>query len=432
LSITIRSEIFALQTVYLAPFFNPFIANFFVIVDTSLNRLRAIVSHRPRVVLIAVWTALICSGCQLTRPANTLDNGLGNAAFLQHQTNSLVAPTGNNPDIQLASFTSHCDIGLPCDAGAAANFIPRELDKVTTPMYRIEPPDILTIDVQQNVSEQIHPLQAGDVVSLNVTGTFPEEPISGEYQVGLGGTVALGFSYGNVEVLGQTVSQAKSLIEAHLRQYVREPRVSMLLQGVAGIQPISGEHLVGPDGTVTLGQYGSVRVAGLALDEARAAIANHLSCNFANPRVSISVYAYNSKAIYIVTQGGGLGDNLVRLPYTGNETVIDALSQINGLSYVSSSRMWVARPNRDSGVSVMLPIDWEAITQQADVTTNYQLLPGDRVFIAHNRLVAFDSAVAKFTSPFERIFGFTLLGTGTASRLSGKVLNNTNGIGAVR
>ena len=326
----------------------------------------------------------------------------------------------NNAEIQQASFQSQCD------TGSVATFVPRELDKVTTPMYRIEPPDILTIDVQQNVSEDLHPLSSGDVVGINVTGTFPEEPIAGEYQVGLGGTIALGFTYGSVDVVGQTVPQAKSLLESHLRQYVREPQVSMSLRGVSGIQPISGEHLVGPDGTVTLGQYGSVRIAGMTLDEARVTVGKHLSKDFAEPRVSISVYAFNSKAVYIVTQGGGLGDNLVRLPYTGNETVIDALSQINGLSYVSSSRMWVARPNRDSGVNVMLPIDWEAITQKADVETNYQLLPGDRVFIAHNRLVAFDSAVAKVTSPLERIFGFTILGTGAASRLSGKVIQNPN------
>ena len=254
---------------------------------------------------------------------------------------------------------------------------------------------------------------------------FPDEPIAGEYQVELGGHIDLGYSYGSVPLAGLTIADAKTQIEAQLQTQLRGPRVSLSLRSVAGIQRISGEHLVGPDGTVTLGQYGSVRLTGLTLDESRMAIANHLSGSFADPKVSVSVYAFNSKSIYIVTQGGGLGDQLVRLSYTGNETVMDALSQINGLSYVSSSRMWVARPNREQGNAVMLPIDWEAITQQADVTTNYQLLPGDRVFIAHNKLVAFDSAIAKFTSPLERILGFTLLGTGTASRLSGKVLEKT-------
>jgi len=320
-----------------------------------------------------------------------------------------------------------------CDTDLNSPLIPRELDKVTTPMYRIEPPDILVIDVHQNVSQEVHPLQVGDIVSLSVSGTFPEEPISGQYQIGLDGGIDLGYSYGSVQVTVNTVGDATKLVENHLRAQLRSPIVSMSLVQAAGVQPIAGEHIVGPDGTVTLGQYGSVRLAGLTLEEAQQAIAIDLSDDFADPKVSISVYAYNSKAIYIVTQGGGLGDTLVRLPYTGNETVMDALSQINGLSYVSSSNMWVARPNRDSGNSLTLPIDWEAITQRADVTTNYQLLPGDRVFIAHDRLVAFDTAIAKLTSPLERILGFTLLATGTTARLHGKVLDKTNaGIGFSR
>ena len=81
----------------------------------------------------------------------------------------------------------------------------------------------------------------------------------------------------------------------------------------------------------------------------------------------------------------------------------------------------------------MLPVDWFAVTERGAAETNYQILPGDRVFIAEDRLVAFDTKIAKLTAPFERLFGFTLLGTGTATRLSGRVLQgggnpNNNGI----
>ncbi|MCC7339196.1 MAG: polysaccharide biosynthesis/export family protein [Pirellulaceae bacterium] len=310
-----------------------------------------------------------------------------------------------------------------CDA-RMLECLPRELDKVTVPTYRIEPPDVLTIDVVQQVAQSTYQLQIGDVLAITVMGAFPEEPIAGDYQIEAGGVVALGYGYGSVEIAGNTVGQAKLLIEQHLLEQLRDPQVSLSLRDVAQFQPISGEHMVGSDGTISLGQYGSVPLVGLTLDEARMAIADHLSPYFANPQVSVSVYAFNSKVYYIVTQGGGTGDGLVRLPFTGNETVMDALSQINGLSYVSSSRMWIARPQHDGQGSQILPIDWEGITQRAEVRSNYQILPGDRIFIAHNSLVAFDETIAKLTSPFERIFGFTLLGTGTVSRLSGKVLNN--------
>lgn len=41
-------------------------------------------------------------------------------------------------------------------------------------------------------------------------------------------------------------------------------------------RPIKGERLVRPDGTITLGYYGQVHVAGLSIGEARAKIVSHL------------------------------------------------------------------------------------------------------------------------------------------------------------
>lgn len=56
------------------------------------------------------------------------------------------------------------------------------------------------------------------------------------------------------------------------------------------------------------------------------------------------------------------------------------------------------------------------------MTTNYQLMPGDRVYVAEDKWVAFDTKVGKILSPFERMLGFSTLGADTATRFSGKVL----------
>ena len=63
-----------------------------------------------------------------------------------------------------------------------------------------------------------------------------------------------------------------------------------------------------------------------------------------------------------------------------SETVLDALSNIGGLSAVSSKKMWVARPApTECGHDQILPVDWCGITQKGQVKTNYQILPGDRL-----------------------------------------------------
>ena len=111
------------------------------------------------------------------------------------------------------------------------------------------------------------------------------------------------------------------------------------------------------------------------------------------------------------------------MPIKGNETVLDAISNINGFGQTSSTKMWMARPGPENmSHRDIMPIDWQGITKYGDVTTNYQLMPGDRVYIAEDKLVAFDTGIGKIISPFERMMGFSILGADTATRFSGKVL----------
>ena len=86
---------------------------------------------------------------------------------------------------------------------------------------------------------------------------------------------------------------------------------------------------------------------------------------------------------------------------------------VSTLSAASSS---IAIPNSSSKEATN-SIDWMAITREGDPSTNYQLLPGDRLFIAHDRLTALNALIVKVTLPIERIFGFTLLGSQTIQNL---------------
>ena len=88
----------------------------------------------------------------------------------------------------------------------------------------------------------------------------------------------------------------------------------------------------------------------------------------------------------------------------------------------ASKKIWIARPTDEPGKVQVLPVKWEDITAQASTGTNYQIMPGDRIFIAEDKLIALDTSLGKIFAPVERIFGFTLLGTGTVTRLSGNVL----------
>jgi polysaccharide export outer membrane protein len=317
-----------------------------------------------------------------------------------------------------------------CDA--ALTDIPTEMQKVSIPPYRVEPPDILSIEAVNNIRPASDPLRAGDELVIRASNTFPIDPagdpvqnefktINGLYRVQTDGTVDLGPEYGSVIVEGLTVRQSRAAVDRHLRDNagLNDPKVAVYLPNVNGKQLISGEHLIRPDGTVSLGVYGSVYVNGMTLDRVKATVEEHLSHYIHQPEVQVDVLAYNSKVVYIISDGAGSGESVVRVPFTGNETVLDAMSQVDGLSEVAAkNNIWVARPGpHGSDVTQKMYVDWRGITQDAVTTTNYQLLPGDRIYVKADTLIATDTFIAKVTVPLSRLFGVTLLGNGTVQAL---------------
>jgi|GEM_PF-567591 len=296
---------------------------------------------------------------------------------------------------------------------------PAELSKISLPDYIIEPPDVLLIEELTTVPREPLEIKGRDVLQIVVLGAPPERPIAGQYQVEGDGFVNLGPGYGRVNVGGLTTDEAAEEIRQQLLLELQAAQVAVTLPCPSGGgQFVTGQHLVGPDGTVNLGQYGRVYVAGMTLDAAREAVQERLSRYFENPRVTVDIFVYNSKYFYVIVEGGGAGDQVIRIPVTGNEMVLDAISQIGGIGQVSSKKMWISRPSpAGSGCDQILPIDWDAITRGANPTTNYQLLPGDRLFVAENHLIAWTTLISTFTRPFETMIGFTLLSGQTVQML---------------
>jgi protein involved in polysaccharide export with SLBB domain len=137
----------------------------------------------------------------------------------------------------------------------------------------------------------------------------------------------------------------------------------------------SALHLVGPDGRINLDKWGTVYVAGMHLDEAQEATREAIGKHVALPDVSIYILAFNSKVYYVITPAAGGGNNVAQFQYTGNETVLDAIAQIGGISMPSASKVSVARPNET------LQVDWQKIASGKSTATNYCLMSGDRVVV---------------------------------------------------
>ncbi len=209
--------------------------------------------------------------------------------------------------------------------------------------------------------------------------------------------------------------QPKSKTSAAMKSgpaHVVEPPDLVIVEVLEALpgRPISGERLVRPDGTMSLGFYGDLHVAGLTLPEIKEKIVHHLQQYLTDelldlivldeatgepiidpatkapkrrdPKDSMSVFvdvtAYNSRNYYIQGDVQFPG----RLPYTGGETVLDVLQFVGGLMpSADRARIRLIRSFPKGSPVQDLPVDYDQITMGTDSSTNYQILPGDRLVV---------------------------------------------------
>ncbi|MCI0700962.1 MAG: polysaccharide biosynthesis/export family protein [Planctomycetia bacterium] len=314
--------------------------------------------------------------------------------------------------------------------------VPNERQKSILGDYVIESPDLLQIDLLYAVPKPPYRIQPLDVLLINVAGLPEGEQIAGLYPVEPDGVVTFGGRSKSVKVAGMTLDEARIAIQKHLDGIWEKAKVvTVAVAEGRGVQLVRGQHLVRPDGKVSLGSYGSVVVAGYTVTEAKALIEEHLKQFLQSPEVVVNVIGYNSKVYYIIFDFGGAGQQIIRLPVTGNDTVLDAISQVNGLTAVSDPKnVWVARSAGPGEADQILPVDWHAMTRRGRSESNYQLLPNDRIFVKAYRMTTVDVVLARVLSPFERAFGFTLLGAAMYNGLlnaggSGGSIGGIGGIG---
>ena len=375
-------------------------------------------------------------GCNAQYPITGMD---GQFQAGQVQAGQFQAGQFQAGQFQAGHMQPGCMPGGVICAGGQNGGVPRELQKVSLHEYRIEPPDVLLIEAANNLRPVNDPIGAGEVLVIQCNLSIPTldddgpvaeqfSQINGPYVIGMDGYINLGPQYGKVLCSGQPLAVIQDRVEKHLNRILENPKVLVTLPDPSAKQPVSGSHQVTLDGTVRLGIYGGVYVAGMTLAQARAAIENHLKPHMHDPEVNVDVLGYNSKAYYVIADGGGAGNRVYKLPSTGNETVLDAIAQIRGLPTVSNAgRIWVARPTSDPcKADQVLHVDWDAIAMGGDVSTNYQLFPGDRLYVQSDPWIRFDTNLSKFTAPIERVLGFTILGTGAVRSFDNSNFNNTN------
>jgi polysaccharide export outer membrane protein len=221
-------------------------------------------------------------------------------------------------------------------------------------------------------------------------------------------------------------SQPIETNKTSMPDYVVEPPDLILVEVLEALpgRQIQGERLVRPDGTISLQWYGEVYVAGLTIDQIKEKVVLHLRKYLTDEtlgltewderekkyvprdakdsdRVFVDVSAYNSKVYYVQGDVGSPG----RLTITGNETVLDAINYAGGLLPTAANQnIRLVRPAPPGACcQQVLPVNLAAIINAGDPTTNYQILPGDRLVVYRDPIVRTTVFLDRLAAPFSTV-----------------------------
>ncbi|HEV3085296.1 MAG TPA: SLBB domain-containing protein [Gemmataceae bacterium] len=169
-----------------------------------------------------------------------------------------------------------------------------------------------------------------------------------------------------------------------LPPYVVEPGDVLLVVAVDLDSPVRmpGDQPVLPDGTINLGRYGRIVVAGRTVNEIEAVVHAAVQAQAGGKdigAISVRLMTRVSKVYYVLGEVNAPG----AFPLTGRETVLDGILAAGGLTdRASHSHIILSRPSPPDHCRIVLSICYGEIVQLGDTTTNYQLAPGDRIFVA--------------------------------------------------
>jgi protein involved in polysaccharide export with SLBB domain len=177
------------------------------------------------------------------------------------------------------------------------------------------------------------------------------------------------------------VPAPRELDKTVLAAYVLEPGDALLIQPA---DPDSNIHIpadqpILPDGTINLGRYGRLVVAGRTVEKIEQMIQATIAAQTksAGPIV-VRIATRQSKIYYVL----GAVNSPGAFPLAGRETVLDAILAAGGLTErASRERIILSRPTPPDSCRIVLPVCYRQIVQLGDTSTNYQVLPGDRIYV---------------------------------------------------
>ena len=229
-----------------------------------------------------------------------------------------------------------------------------------------------------------------------------------------------------------TLSVAASTMRAPWQQRLTlgaGDTLSFALYKDDALEQIRENVVIAPDGKISYLQAQDVIAAGLTIDELRTNVDNALTNYYTKPHTVITPVAIHSKKYYV------LGAVVTKGVFTFDRplTLIEAIARAGGLETGVFERNTVELADLSHSFLVRrgqrVPVDFEKLFQQGDLTQNIALEPEDYVFFASasaNEIYVLGEVTSPGIVPYSPKSGvigaITTRGGFTARSFKGRVL----------
>jgi protein involved in polysaccharide export with SLBB domain len=192
---------------------------------------------------------------------------------------------------------------------------------------------------------------------------------------------------------------ARELAKTPVAEYILEPGDALLIQPVDFDSPvrIAADQPILPDGTIELGVYGRPVVAGMTVPQVETQVAQLVKAKEGKDHALTVRLVGRTKVFYVLGEVNSPGS----FPLSGRETVLDGLMAAGGLTRAAQEKKIIlVRPSHPDNCREVLPVCYPQIVQLGDTHTNYQLRPGDRIYVpSQGMLESLFPSQTKTTAP---------------------------------
>lgn len=261
---------------------------------------------------------------------------------------SLGLPVGNTQNALIAPAKNISE------APGHALLLPKELNKQTLPNYVVEPGDTLLIE----------PVKFDSTIRL-----------PGDQVVKPDGYISLG-EFGRYFATNKTIDQIQVEVQSIINEQLRRN-----LETAYEIERRERESTVPSsnlDPNPNRTQLSDLPLETAQDREALVQLNQRIQDAIKKNQVAARLINWDSKKFYVLGEVNSPGSFV----FSGNQTILDAIIEAGGInSRANKHQIIISRPSTCSDCRVVMKVCYDQIVQLGNASTNYQLQPGDRVFV---------------------------------------------------